>query len=109
MSSRGQSARPAFNRDTLPIAIDVLTWDRCVLERETHIIGNEKVEVPIPVVVKKTASRAPARLFVPQTGDLRHISKRAIPIVAIEPILTKVCTENIFESVVVVVANTDPR
>src|SRR5229473_2115176 len=105
MSSSGQSDRPTFNGDTFPVAIWVLSWHRCVLEREAHVIGNEQIKIPIPVVVKETASRSPAWLIVPKAGTLGHVGKRSIAVVSIETVLPEVGTKNILESVVVVVAD----
>src|SRR5712692_6601268 len=105
MSSSGQSDRPTFNGDTFPVAIWVLSWQRCVLERKAHVIGNEQIKVPIPVVVKETASRSPAWLIVPKAGTLGHVGKRSIAVVSIKTVLPEVSTENILESVVVVVTD----
>ena len=105
MSSRRQSDWPTFNGDTLPVAIRVLSWHRCVLEREAHVIGNEQIKVPIPVVVKETASRSPAWLIVPKAGTVGHVGKSSIAVVAIETVLPEVGTKNILESVVVVIAD----
>src|SRR5205807_30634 len=43
-------------------------------------------------------------LLIPQPGSLRHVGKGSIPIVVIEPVLSEISTENIVESVVVVVS-----
>src|SRR5580658_5314855 len=67
----------------------------------------------IPVVVKKTTARSPARLIVPliapKPGSLGHIGKRSIPVIAIQPVLPEVGTEDVLESVVVVIADADTR
>src|SRR5271155_372146 len=109
MSSRGQSARSALNRDTFPVTIYVLSRHGGILERKTHVIGNEEIEMPVPIVVKKTTARSPAWLFVPliipKSGSLGDIGKRSISVVAIQPVLPEVSTEDVLESVVVVVAD----
>ena len=60
--------------------------------------------MPVTVIVQECASSAPARLLIPQPGSLRHVGKGSIPIVVIEPVLSEISTENIVESVVVVVS-----
>src|SRR5258708_30739723 len=105
MSSRGQSSRPAFNGDALPVAIHVLAWHRRVFEGEAHVVRHEQIEMSIPVVVEETASRAPAWLRAPQTGGLGRVSKRSIAIIAIKALLPKIDAEDVFESVIVIVAD----
>ena len=74
-------------------------------EREAHVIGNEQIKVPIPVVVQETASRSPAGLIVPKAGTLGYVGKRPIAVVSIETVLAEVGAKNILESVVVVVTD----
>src|SRR5258708_17416634 len=107
MPACGQSSRSALDGDTFPVAIHVLAWNRRVFEGEAHIVRYEQMEVPIAVVVEETASRTPSRLLVPKTGGLGHVGKRSISVVAIETILPKIRAEDVLESVIVVVADTD--
>src|SRR5258708_4955876 len=107
MPACGQSSRSALDGDTFPVAIHVLAWHRRVFEGEAHIVRYEQIEVPIAVVVEETASRTPSRLLVPKTGGLGHVGKRSISVVAIETILPKIRAEDVLESVIVVVADTD--
>ena len=79
-----------------------------MLEGEVYVIGDEEVQVAIPIVIKETATGSPPRLIVPQPGCLGHIGKRSIPIVAIEAVLSEVGAEDVLESVVVVVADAYP-
>ena len=105
VSSSGHSDRSAFNGYASPVAIRVLSWNRCMLEREAHVIGNEQIEIPIPVVVDETAARPPAWRIVPQSGTPGHVGKRSIAVVAVETVLPEVCAKNILESVIVVIAD----
>src|SRR6202042_24401 len=94
--------------NTFPVAIHVLAWHRRMFEGEAHVVRYEQIEVAIPVVVEETASCSPAGLLVPKTGSLSHVGKRSIPVVTIETILPKIRAEDVFESVVVVVAEAAP-
>src|SRR5580658_612685 len=114
MSSRGQSTRSALNRDTFPVAIYIRSWHGGILESEAYVVGDEQIEVSIPVVVKKTTARPPTclivplilpRLIAPKTGSLGDISKCSIPVVAIQTVLPEVGTKDVLESVIVVVAD----
>src|SRR5215469_2642910 len=79
-----------------------------MFDRESHVVRDKQVQVPVTVVVQKRASRAPARLVIPQPGSPGHVAKGSIPIVAVESVLSEISTEKIVESVVVVIpyANT---
>src|ERR1700722_1961145 len=59
----------------------------------------------IAVVVDETATRAPSHLIAPQTRCLGYIGEGAVAVVAIKTVLSKVRAEDIFESVVVVIAD----
>jgi len=78
-----------------------------VLEREAYVVGNEKREVAIPIVVQKTASRSPSRLIVRQPGGFGDVGKRSISIVAIQTVLPEVGTEDILKPIVVLVPDAD--
>src|ERR1700757_2996924 len=101
-----QAARTALHGNAFPVAVHVFSGDWGVLEGEAHVVGDEQVEVAVAVVIHKAATRAPAGLVVPQPGRLGHIGEGAVTIVAEEAILAVVRAEDIFESVVVVVADT---
>src|SRR6266849_3525267 len=109
MPSCWQPARSAFDGNAFPIAIGVLSGNRRMFERETHIVGDEQVKVPVKVVIQETASRSPSRLTVQKPSSLRHIRESSIPIIAVENILSEVAAKNIFKSVVVVVPDADSR
>src|ERR1700685_2616146 len=109
MLACGQSTGSALHGNTFPIAIYVLSRHRSMFKRKTHVIGNEEIQVPIAVVIEKTASRAPTWLIIPKAGRFGHISKRSISVIAIEAVLPAVRAKNIFDSVVVVGADTDAR
>src|SRR5580658_7751690 len=83
MSSGWQSSRPTLHRDTLPIAIYIFSGYGRVRERKPYVIGDEQIQMPIPVVVKETASRAPAWLVVPKASGLGYVGKRSIAVVAV--------------------------
>ena len=78
-----------------------------MFNRETDVIRNKQVKVPITVVVQETASRAPPRLIVQEPGSLRDIGEGAITIVAVENVLSEVGAEHVFKSVVIVVPDAD--
>jgi len=63
--------------------------------------------MPITVVVEETATCPPSWLIVPQSCGLGHIRERAVAVVTIEAILSKVGTEDVLKTVVVVVSDAD--
>lgn len=56
----GQSAGAAVNRNSLPGAGGVLPGHRGVLQIETDVVGDEEIEMAVPVVVEKGTACAPA-------------------------------------------------
>src|SRR6266851_4733663 len=91
------------------VAINVLSRHGCVFKREANVVGDEQIKMAITVVVQKTAPGAPSRLIVPEAGSLGHIGKGSVPIVAVEVILSEAGAEDVFESVVVVIADAHRR
>ena len=63
----------------------------------------------VTVVVDKSASCSPSRIFVQQSGVFSDIGKSSIAIVAIQLVLSEVGAKQIFEAVVVVVSNANAR
>src|SRR5581483_6726346 len=100
-----QAARAALDRDSLPIAIAICARLGDMLEIELKIIGDEQIEVAVAVVVDEGAAGAPARNITEQTSLFGYVSKSAIAIVAIKFVLPEVRNEEIFEAVVVIVAD----
>ena len=73
---------------------------------QIDIIGYEKIEVAIAIVVEKSASRSPASIaFVKQPRLPGDIGKRAVSIVAVKNILTVVSDEDIFKTIIVIVTD----
>src|SRR6266851_1021711 len=105
MPSCWKSARSAFNRNSFPITVRVLSRDRRMFDGETDVIRNKQVKVSITVVVQEAASRSPSRLVVQETRGLCYVGESAVTIVAVENVLAEVGTKNIFVTVVVVIPN----
>ena len=107
MPACGQSARTALDGNSLPVAVYVLAWHGSVFERETNVVGHEEIEMAVAVVVEKSTTRTPAGLFVQQSGGLGHVGEGAVSVVAVQTVLSEVGAKNIFEAIVVVIANAD--
>ena len=71
------------------------------------IVGDEKIEMAVAVVIHKSAAGAVARFGVHQSGLGGHIGEGAVAVIAVEPILSVVGEEEILPAVVVVVAHAD--
>src|SRR6266700_1383248 len=63
----------------------------------------------VTVIVDKSASCSPSRIFVQQPGVLGDVGKSYITSVAIQLVLPEVGAKQIFEAVVVVVSNANTR
>ena len=69
------------------------------------VVGDEKIEMAIPVVVDECAACAPATLLPSDSGLLAHVGKSSIAVVVIENVLAVVSYEQIFEAIVVIISN----
>src|SRR5690242_2325621 len=105
MLSRLQAPRPAFHRNSLPPAVRVLTGRGCVFKRKAHVVGNEKIQTSIAVVVHEGASGSKPWLLAPQPGRFGHIGESAVAIVAVKRVLSKIREKNIVKAVVVVISD----
>ena len=105
MPAGGQPARPARDWNSQPQAAVVLPWDWRLLKGKPHIVGDEKVQVPVAIVVHKAATGAPALLLTPKRGLLGQIRERAIAVIAVENVLPEAGAENVVKAVVVIVTH----
>src|SRR4030095_14886584 len=101
MPSGRQPSRSAFDGNAFPVAVAVLSGNGRMLERESHVVGDEQVEVSIPVVIQEAASGSPSRLGVQEARRLGHISEGSVAIVPVENVLAEVGAKEIFETGVV--------
>ncbi len=74
---------------------------------QIDVVGDEQIELAVAVVVHKCAAGVPALAIAGDAGLLAHIGERAVAVVVVENILAEVGDEQIFEAVVVVVADAD--
>src|SRR5215469_7631397 len=65
--------------------------------------------MPIAIVIKEAATGSPSWLIIPKPGGLGDIPKGPVAVVAVQTVLPKIGTKNVLESIVVVIADADPR
>ena len=75
-----------------------------MIEVEFQVIGDEKIQMTIPIVIKEGASRAPSDLGIHQAGFSGDIFKSTVPEITVKPIVAEVSAKQILIAVVVVVA-----
>src|SRR5260370_28976585 len=76
------------------------------LEMQVDLVGDVEIQVPIPIIIKKRASRSPASItFVDQPGLLSNVGKCAIAVVTVKDILPVISDEDVFKTVVVIVSD----
>ena len=107
MPASRQSSRPARDRNPQPNAAAALPRDGRVLKGKLHVVGNEQVQKPIPVIVHEAATGAPVLLLTPQARLPGHICKGTIAVIAVENVLPKAGAENIVKVVVVIITYTN--
>src|ERR1041385_8908291 len=104
-----QAARTALHRNSVPVAIAVRARLGDVRGIKLHVVRNEQIEMAVAVVIEKGAASAVAGRFCPETCRLGHISERSVAIVAIELVLSEVGAEQVFEPIIVVIADANTR
>src|SRR4051794_14898096 len=105
MDAAREPARAALDGNSLPGAIHVRTGLGDAIHVELQIIGDEEIEVAVAVVVDPSAAGAPAGVITKQAGGFGDIAEGAIAVIFVELVLAVVGDEQIFEAVVVVVAD----
>src|SRR5215471_179766 len=100
-----QPTRPALDGNSLPAAVRVFAGRQGIFKRKANVVGNEKVQVSIAVVINERAAGAKPWLIVPEPGRFGYVCESAVAVVAVKRVLPEICEENIVKSVVVVVSD----
>src|SRR5439155_14224644 len=77
----GQAARAAHDGNAFPLAIGCLPRSRDIADIKLDVIADEQVKESVAVVVKPSASCAPADPVLPEPCPFRHVGERAIAVV----------------------------
>src|SRR6476620_10336064 len=72
-------------------------------DREVEIVGNEKIQIAIAVVIEKRRARAPQRIADPRF--LRHIRESAVAVISKQRLRSEARDQQIEIAVVVVIAD----
>src|ERR1035441_5094518 len=107
MRLRRQAARATVHRNALPVATGDLAGRRHGLEVKLQVVGDEQVQVAVAVVIHEGAAGSPSHSWREQTRFLGDIGEGAIPIIAVENVLTPVSDEDVVETIVIVIRDGD--
>src|SRR5262249_6657460 len=88
--SRRQAARTTFDWHSLPGAIAVRSRLRDAFEVKLKVVRDEEIQLPVAVVIKERAPRAPSRNISKQAGFFGDVCESSIAVVAIELVLSEV-------------------
>src|SRR5215469_7699273 len=102
-----QTRRPASYHDALVEARSGFRHRSC-FQIQINVVGDEKVQMTITIIVDEGASSIPAGAFPAYTGFIGNVSKSSVAIIVIKSILAVVGNENVFVAVIIVVADADP-
>src|SRR5690349_16625096 len=103
----GQTPWPAVHGDSLPGAIGVLAGLGEFLQGRTEIVRDEKIQVPVAVVIDPTASGAVTDNTLRETCAFGYVGKSSVPVVVIEHVVPVVGDEQVVETVIVVIADSN--
>src|SRR5437667_6011710 len=81
-------------------------WSRSQIKID--VVGDEQIEFAVAIVVDKRAASVPTLAVPAHPGFVGHIGERAIAVIVVKHVLAKIGDEEIFEAVIVVIANADP-
>src|ERR1035438_926948 len=108
VASGGQPARTAVYRDSLPVARRTIAGYRSLFQIESDVIGYEQIKVSIAVVVNEATSGTPTRPRIYHPRRFGDVGESTIAVIPIETILSEVGTENVFETIVIVITDAYP-
>ena len=74
---------------------------------EIDVVGDEQIEFAVAVVVHESAAGVPALAVSGDAGLFADVGEGAVAVVVVENVLAEVGDEQVFEAVVVVVADAD--
>src|ERR1022692_273939 len=74
------------------------------LRRPDRVIGDDEVQLAVVIVVEPGGGDTEDILRLPDSGALRNVGERAVAVVVVQRIASRVAEEQIFVAVVVVVA-----
>src|SRR5487761_356774 len=105
-----QSSGAALYRNAFPVAVNAVPWLRHADEVELQVVRDEKIQVPVAIVINERTAGSPARRpVIPQAGLFCHIGETTVAVVAIERVLAPVRAKEILEAVIVVIAHANRR
>src|SRR6266542_917085 len=103
-----QTLRSAWHRNVVEAAVFGFARERYALRVEVHIVGDEQIEMSVPVVVQEATSGAPSVSGSGHTGLCGDIGKRAVAVVVIEHVPAPITYKQVIEAVVVIVSDAAP-
>src|ERR1700730_4993909 len=104
----GKTARAAHYGDPFPLAKGIV-GRRSFFRIEPYVIANEKIQVPISVVVEKSTARTPADLLIVSPGLASDVGERSVAIVVEQNVVSPEAAKQVVPAVVVVVDDADAR
>ncbi len=103
----GETPRATHYRNVFP-------WTGCRTIRvwglswiESYVMADEKIKVPIAVVVEPGAARAPSDLFIVDTDLASDVGEGSVSVVVKQNIVSPEATEHVVPAVIVVVTDAD--
>src|SRR5262249_46343770 len=105
--ARRQASWTAVDWNALPSAVGIFAGPRHCGEVELEVVGDEQVQVAIPVVVDESTSGSPARARFEQARLAGDVGERSIAVVAVQDVLPPIRDEEVLVAVVVIVSNGD--
>src|SRR5207302_4144193 len=98
--------RSAHYRHAFPHAAQSLAWFGRGLEVEQNIVGDEKIELAIAVVIEKSATCSPRLAIARNSGRCCNFFEGSIAFVVVEAIFSVVSHVEVVVAVVVVIPHT---
>ena len=100
-----QTSGAAHHWNSLPGAAGRRTGSRRGCQVEADVVGDSQVELAIAIVIDKSAARSPQLARAGDSRVLRHLHEGAIALIVIKPVLAVGGDEEVFVTVIVIIAN----
>ena len=103
--SAGKALRTARNGNIVVVAVNCLSRLGRARRIKIHVIGDKQIEVPVAIIVQKTAACAPRLFRAGDTSFFGDIREGPVAIIVVEDVVPPIADKQIVEAIVIIVTD----